>query len=120
MWKPSEIYLTIFVLNLLKANSTRALSGSLNRLIFTVYEVGSAYDNQVMHIINEGGIACSKEAVTESISCGPPTEPAVQEPLSECCNTSNGRNQSIKRAKGTLCFVCGASGEAHPSILTID
>lgn len=110
---------------LFRANFTRALLGSLNRLILTLYASGSTYDTQILQILDQSGVVCSKEAVpwitlaqdsdniSGSISCGSSIELVMQESLSECCNTSTGQIQSIKRGKRTFCSSCGASLEAN-------
>lgn len=99
--------------------------GSLNRLILTLYAPGSIYDTQIEHILDQGGVVCSKEAVSwgklpqdsevisGSISCGSAIELAMQELTSECCNSSTSQIQSIKRGNGTFCFSCGAILEAN-------
>ena len=94
-------------------------------MILTLYEPGSNYDAQILQILDEEGIVCSKEAapldtlaqdldvISGSISCGSLNDLEMQRPLSECCNASTGQIQTIKRGIGTFCFSCNASLEAN-------
>ena len=111
------------LISILEAKSTRALLGSLNRLIITLFAPGSTYDSQIRRILDKGGDVCSKEAVSRgtlaqlsddisgSVSCDTSIQLAVQEPLPECCNRSIDHIQSIRRSNVTFCLSCGAGLE---------
>ena len=58
--------------NLLDADPNRARSGSLNRLIFTIFATGSIYDHQIQVINEDGNYVCSKEAVRWDIEAEGP------------------------------------------------
>ena len=107
----------------IKADSAGTLLGTLHRLILTLYAPGSIYDHQISTILNRGGTVCSKEAMLQdtlaggsddisgSIGCGSGISLAMPEPALECCNTSTGQNQSIKRGNETSCVSCGVTLE---------
>lgn len=119
-----SVSLHLQIMEQIKADSTGTLSGSLNRLILTLYAPGSIYDQQIARIVDRSGTPCSKEAIPKdalvggsedisgSISCGSEISLAMLEPTSECCNASTGQNQSIKRGNETLCVSCGVTLEA--------
>ncbi len=129
MRKPTETCSTrLHIQELLKADSSRALLGTLKRLILTLYAPLSAYDVQIHQIIYQHRVVCSKEFVppdtlihdldpiSGSIGCRASPELSILEPLLECCNASTGRAQSIKRKNGTFCSPCGAGLDAKSQI----
>ena len=111
--------------NLLEADQTRVLSGTLSRLIVTLYAPDSVYDNQIKQIVKSHGEVCSREAIPEGApardpeetsgftSCSSPIKLVLPESPLHCCNISTGRNQSAQHRNGTLCAPCGASPETH-------
>ena len=107
----------------LEADPTRVLSGTLSRLVLTLYAPDSAYDQQIKQITKSRGEVCSKEAVPEGTpardpedtsgftSCSSPTKLVLPASPLNCCNISTGRTQSVQPGNGTLCAPCGASPE---------
>lgn len=106
---------------LLKADPLPILSGTLSRLIITLYEPYSVYDNQIRQIVKSHGEVCSREASSEGTlardsedtsgftSCSSLTKLVLPESPSHCCSISASRNKSVQDGNGTLCAPCGAS-----------
>ncbi|KAM0806093.1 hypothetical protein BDR22DRAFT_827708 [Usnea florida] len=75
-------------------------TGSLNRLIFTIFATGSTYDDQIQAIVNHGDYVCSKEAVPEDIEA---KGPEISSESIDC-----GQVPWIKAENRTLCSSCSA------------